>query len=76
MDILIPSKCPVLGIPLMPNIGGGRQDDHSPTLDRIIPGKGYVPGNVVVVSWRANRIKSDATIEELKKVARFYSKRK
>lgn len=69
-DIDVPTLCPVLGIPLKP--GQGRPSDTSPTLDRVVPGLGYVPGNVVVVSYRANRFKSDATLDELESLARFY----
>lgn len=43
--------------------------DGSPTLDRIVPDKGYVRENVWVISGRANRIKNDATIEELELIA-------
>lgn len=70
-DIIIPEQCPVLGIPLQ--VGVGRPTDNSPTLDKIIPELGYVKGNVIVVSYKANRIKTDATIDELRKVANFYS---
>lgn len=66
-DIVIPKSCPVLGIPI--SIGRGRHTDNSPTLDRLIPSLGYVRGNVAVVSYRANRIKNDATPEELQAVA-------
>lgn len=63
-DILIPLLCPALGIPLRRDHGGKRTDD-SPSLDRIVPAAGYVKGNVRVISWRANRLKNDATLEEL-----------
>lgn len=66
-DIVIPSHCPVLGIPLVRKVGRGPGDD-SPSLDRIEAAKGYVPGNIVVISLRANRIKNDATLEELERV--------
>lgn len=69
-DIVIPTHCPVLGIPLA--IADGRQQDNSPSLDRIDYRKGYVRGNIEVISWKANRIKSNATIEELMKVAVYY----
>ena len=63
-DVVIPSICPVLAIPIIP--GSGKLNDNSPSIDRIDGSKGYVPGNIWVISWRANRIKSDSTLEELK----------
>ena len=71
-DISIPDKCPVLGIPLLLNQKTGFCD-NSPTVDRIDNAKGYEIGNVAVVSWRANRLKSNATLEELKLLHNFYS---
>jgi hypothetical protein len=69
-DIQIPAACPVLGIPIKFDPATPRSD-QTPTLDRVDPSKGYVPGNVVVVSWRANRLKSDATPDEVAKIAGF-----
>lgn len=69
-DIATPARCPILNIELC--YENPRIQDNSPTLDKIIPELGYVPGNVVVISWRANRIKSDATVMELMAVAQFY----
>lgn len=63
-DILIPLDCPYLGIPLIHRKYEGRCFD-SPSLDRIDPSKGYVKGNVEVVSELANRMKQDATKEQL-----------
>lgn len=71
-DVSIPEVCPVLGLTL--TRGTGYRSDSSPSLDRVIPSRGYVKGNIVVVSMRANRIKNDATIAELKKITQFYSK--
>jgi hypothetical protein len=64
-DIIIPAACPVLGIPLVPLMGDKKRSDGTPSLDRIVPELGYTSGNVAIISWRANRIKSDATEEEL-----------
>lgn len=64
-DIVVPALCPVLGIPLIVGVGRPGASDNSPTLDRIDNSKGYVRGNVEVMSWRANRLKNDASIEEL-----------
>lgn len=72
-DIIIPTHCPVLGYLLKP---GGRAFD-SMSIDRIDSTKGYIPGNICVISWRANRLKSDATLEELRSIVTFMeSKRK
>jgi hypothetical protein len=70
-DIVIPSRCPVFGFPL--KVARGQRADNSPSLDRVVPKLGYVPGNVIVVSWLANRIKSNATVDELQQVAAFYT---
>lgn len=66
---LIPTTCPVLGIPLMNGIHTFH--DNSLSLDKIIPSKGYVKGNVCVISDRANRLKRDATLDELKKLVYY-----
>ncbi len=71
-DIVIPEYCPVLGIKL--EQGRNQKLPNSPSLDRIIPSKGYVKGNVAVISLRANQIKNDATIEDLQKVINWLKK--
>lgn len=68
-DFSIPSTCPVLGIPLLPGVR--RATDNSPTIDRIRPDEGYHPTNVAVISHKANRLKSDATVSELRAVLRW-----
>jgi len=65
-DVIIPEICPVLGIPL--KAGEKIVCNSSPTIDRIKPELGYVKGNIQVISYRANTLKSNATIEELLKV--------
>lgn len=72
-DIEIPERCPVLGIPLVPAKGVRGGSPASPSLDRIVPERGYVPGNIMVISNRANSIKQNASPYELYQVARFYS---
>lgn len=68
--IALPDHCPVLGIPLDYHAGKratqGGPSPNSPSLDRINNAMGYVDGNVQVISVRANRIKSDSTLQELK----------
>lgn len=66
-DIIIPDRCPVFGMPL--EWLDGKRHDGSPSMDRIDSSLGYVKGNVQIISWRANRIKADATAAELECVA-------
>lgn len=70
LDIAIPNNCPVLDIPLFK--GAGVSCDNSPTLDRVIPELGYVPGNIIVISNRANRMKSNGSWRELRLLVDFY----
>lgn len=66
-DIVIPERCPVLGVEW-----GTDRKVNLPSLDKIVPEKGYVKGNIVVMSMRANMLKSNATPEELRKLADFF----
>lgn len=66
-DLSLPVVCPVLGIPLVTHAGKGKQPD-SPSIDRIDNSKGYVPGNVWIISWRANDLKKDGTLLEFVKL--------
>lgn len=69
-DIVIPEVCPVLGIKL--HLGSKGFDPNSPSVDRVDGNKGYVKGNVRIISMRANKLKSDATLEELEAVVAYY----
>ena len=50
--------------------------EGSPTLDKTIPALGYVPGNIAVISWRANRLKNNGTLEELEALVEWMRKQK
>lgn len=71
-DIIIPKICPVLGIEIKSAIGLKKNNDYSPSVDRIDNSLGYVKGNIVVISWRANRLKGNATFLELEKIYKYY----
>ena len=64
-----PLKCPVFGFKLDWYKDGRGGADDSPSIDRLIPEKGYVPGNVTLISLKANRIKNDSDLSELRMVA-------
>jgi len=53
---------------------GFKNNDLTKSIDRIDPRKGYVKDNIIVVSMRTNRIKTDATVDEIRRVADFYEK--
>ena len=66
-DIFVPERCPLLDILLIRGVA--KLHDASPTLDRIRNEIGYVPGNVVVISYAANRAKGNLTAADLLKLA-------
>lgn len=71
-DLIVPSHCPALGMALVSGVGNNsRALPNSPSVDRFDNAKGYVRGNVRVISLRANQLKSNATIEEMKLVLRY-----
>lgn len=65
--------CPALEIKLAWTERKGRQP-NSPSLDKIIPELGYVEGNVMWLSNKANTMKNDATKDQLKKFANWILK--
>jgi len=62
-DIVVPETCPVFGMRL--ERSGGLRNPNLASIDRIEPSLGYVRGNVWIISWRANRLKCDASVDEL-----------
>lgn len=73
-DLEQPEYCPILGIKLNYAWGGKNgqlRDPAKATIDKVIPELGYVPGNVFIISWRANKLKSDVRIEELENILKY-----
>lgn len=71
-DIVISNRCPILDIELVRRRDGkGAPLPSSPTLDRVDPRLGYVPGNVAVISARANGLKNGSTPEELERILAY-----
>jgi len=72
-DLLPPPEyCPVLGLRL--DYGSKEirvRAASSPSIDRVDSELGYVKGNVVIMSWRANMIKNAGTYEEHVQIADF-----
>jgi hypothetical protein len=67
-DVPIPKICPILEVELV--LGEAHSYEYAPSIDRLDSNLGYVKGNVRVVSLKANRMKSNATVEECLKFAK------
>tara|TARA_R110000868_G_C10393931_1_gene720646 strand:- start:26 stop:442 length:417 start_codon:yes stop_codon:yes gene_type:complete len=70
-DVIIPEFCPILNIVL------SKGDGYLPnamSLDRVDNDKGYIPGNVRVISRRANLMKSSLTLDVLEKLIKYIKK--
>ena len=72
-DIVIPTHCPVLGLELSVN-RNGKFNHTSPSLDRIDNSKGYINGNIEVISNRANILKRDGNLNSFKKLVEYMEK--
>jgi len=68
VESILTDTCPIYGTEFKFS-GNGQMQPTSPSLDRIDPAKGYVEGNVVVISCKANNIKSAYKAADLYKVA-------
>jgi hypothetical protein len=60
-DLIVPAFCPFTLLPFDFGPKNGKPRPQSPSVDRIRPDKGYIRGNVRVISLRANVAKSDIT---------------
>lgn len=68
----LPDVCPVLGITLIyPNALKNKRSPNSPSLDRLENRLGYISINLRVISFRANALKNDATVDELEAVIKY-----
>lgn len=74
-DLTMPASCPCCGRQIVPNQDRSRATHASPSLDRVIPALGYVPGNVEIICWRCNDVKADASAAELRAVADWLDNR-
>jgi len=68
-DIVFPPECPIFHKPFIYG-----DTDWTYSIDRIDPGKGYIKGNIQVISNRANMLKNNATSSELRLVADYMDK--
>lgn len=69
-DIDWPDVCPVFGCEL-DYTATGAPKFNSVSFDKIKPELGYVKGNVKVISYRANWLKQDSTIQQLESILAY-----
>ena len=72
-DFELPEYCPILGIKLEYGAGNNGNAPQHATLDRIDNSKGYVKGNVMVVSRLANAMKNSASFQQIKDFSTNYN---
>jgi hypothetical protein len=68
-EVVIPDYCPIIGIKI--ELHNSTIKESSPSLDRIDNSKGYVVGNVHVISHRANALKSNLTLEQAERLVEY-----
>lgn len=72
-DIPVPERCPILDIPL---VAGDKPTPNSPSIDRVDNAKGYVPGNVRVISRAANILKGECTVLDIVRLLEYMTGRR
>lgn len=70
---ITPDRCPIFGTEFV--FSGRKVNAESATIDRLIPELGYVPGNIAVISMKANRIKNAYGSEDILKVGEWLKSR-
>lgn len=68
-DIVIPETCPILKIPLIFSEEG--RNDNTPSIDRVNNTLGYIKGNIRIISWRANWLKRNLIVEEVRSILKY-----
>lgn len=69
-DIVIPEFCPILNVRLE-QIRGRRK--FAPSIDRKDSSLGYTKENIAVISWQANKYKSNMSKEDIERLYDYIS---
>lgn len=81
-DIEQPEFCPVLGVKLQYGINHNTEETKwkkhpdRASFDKLVPNLGYIPGNVFIISLEANRLKSNATVEQIESLLKYMKREK
>ena len=74
-DIIIPEYCPILNVKLN-RTHMSNKNRYCPSIDRIDSSKGYIKGNIMIISMKANMMKNDATFDELLNFSKYFINKK
>lgn len=67
----IPEFCPILKVKLNEVMSHTKEKHLSPSLDRIDNSKGYIPGNVAVISMGANHNKGNLSLQDIERLYKY-----
>lgn len=70
-DIVIPTHCPIFLFQLNEVYSPIEERDYAPSVDRLDITKGYIKGNVYVISFKANRHKSAMTLGDIERLYKY-----
>jgi len=73
-DMDWPTYCPVFGVKLEYTPQQIRSKNRA-TLDRLDPNEGYTLHNTRVICWEANRLKNNASLEQLELIIKYIKER-
>ena len=66
--------CCRVGLNYTTGNGRGGRNIRCPSIDRILPAKGYIAGNVAIICFRCNALKNNASRKELQDILRYIDK--
>lgn len=69
-DIVVPDTCPICESKMQVSTTRGG-NSRSPTLDKVVPDKGYVKGNVAVICKYCNSLKGAGSAEDHRRIAAY-----
>lgn len=63
--------CPVFRVPMLLTLRDNRASHDSASIDAVVPERFYTPGNIAIMSLKANSMKSNATLEECERLCQL-----
>ena len=77
LDSLYVTHCPITLQPLdwtREFVTNALPHDNTPSLDKNIPQNGYIRNNCAIISYKANRLKNNGTLDEHRRIVQYMAK--